>query len=544
MAFRNLIFVFTWFLLSVPGGWVYAATFTSTDGAFTIDMPAGWSEISPLPAKSVLALQKGSSKIDIKSVSCTTETCIEQKINNDLVEVKRKNMQVVGNSYTGEEIKRIEFSTGEPFFYISFFSPKNDFGAGYFLINSHAYSILARDLTYTETDLIFSFISPVSQTPAAQEPTFAPKETLPLEMDLQDPRAYDIASAPSIEEEVIQAPDAVSPQSTPAAAVEKSSRLKTKLRLLKKQLLRLKPQLLTANMPPYIRQLGHGFNVFILLALVFGALQLVTCCLQLFKSRRPVFDHANPNSLYPIQFVRLYGTPSLIFRAKDNQGNILISLSSRWDSLFLLLGILIVTATLLLLAVMGFSQNNHLLPLSAFTYNTLYTACSLLIPLGLVFFACGIIWSQLVLREIAIFNHKGKKVAMVLQKGFGLTQEKYEIYFSRSKELVRVSRKHFSWLRTWQMYTRDGQLLAQLQESSRIKALLRKLCGHLWGLLRADYRITGQMDSSGLLQNWHTPLDRFSCQIDKPQALNARDLLVVSLLVNIRDRDKWYPWFN
>ena len=65
----------------------------------------------------------------------------ENKINNDLAEIKRKKMQVVGNSYTGEDIKRIEFSTGEPFFYISFFSAKNDFGAGYFLINGQSYSI-------------------------------------------------------------------------------------------------------------------------------------------------------------------------------------------------------------------------------------------------------------------------------------------------------------------------------------------------------------------------------------------------------------------
>ena len=75
-------------------------------------------------------------------------------------------MKVVENSYTGEEIKRIEFSTGDPFFYISFFTPKNDFSAGYFLIDSKAYSILAKELTYAETDLVFSFISPVEKSVA------------------------------------------------------------------------------------------------------------------------------------------------------------------------------------------------------------------------------------------------------------------------------------------------------------------------------------------------------------------------------------------
>lgn len=74
--------------------------------------------------------------------------------------------------------------------------------------------------------------------------------------------------------------------------------------------------------------------------------------------------------------------------------------------------------------------------------------------------------------------------------------------------------------------------------------MARKACGHLWGLLRADYDIDGQMDSKGVIDNAHTAFDRFVCNIDKPQALNARDLLAAALLINIRDKDKWYPWFN
>lgn len=544
MVLRKWFYVVCSFLLTAGAGALRAASFTSADDAFTLDMPSGWSAVSPLPAKSVLTLQKGSSRIDIKSITCTTETCIEEKINNDLVDVKRKNMQVVGNSYTGEEIKRIEFSTGEPFFYISFYSSSNDFGAGYFLINSKGYSILARNLTYAETDLIFSFISPKVSQEAAQ-----PAEPITMEMDLQDPRAYDIAATPVVEEETLQAPQASdSASAQPKAAVKptpaKSKAWKEKLSFLKKRLRHVKIQLLAPHMPPYIRQLGHGFDVLLMLFALFGLLEIAALLVQLIKPARLVLPDANPNSLYPIQFVRLYGTPSLIFRAKDNQGNILISLSSRWDSLFLLFGMSTIIFTLIALAVTGFCQNNHLLPLSSFTYNTIYAACSLLIPLGLVIWGCGLIWSQLVLREITLFNHKGQKAAIVLQKGFGFLQERYEIYFARSKEVVVATRKRFSLKRIWHMYTRDGQLLAQIQETSVGKAILRKLCGHLWGLLRADYTIRGQMDCSGTLQNAHTAFDRFVCQIDKPQALSARDLLAVSLLINIRDRDKWYPWFN
>ena len=509
-----------------------ASVFTSQDGAFTLDMPAGWVQLKNPPQDSVLSIQKGSSRIDIKTVDCSTETCIEQKVTNDLADVKSKKMQVIGNSYTGEEIKRIEFSTGDPFFYISFFTPKNDFGAGYFLIDKKGYSILAKDLTYAETDLVFSFISPVK------------KETpQPLEMDLDSPRAYDIAALPAVQEEALSMPLAApaEAQSAPAAAPQAQPTAGTLKKIISKLRVRT---LLSKNMPPYIRNMGRWFDGLIGLLVLFILLLAGAGCLRLLIRRPHTLPPANPNSLYPIKFKRLYGTPSLIFRAKDNQGNVLTSLSARWDSLFLFCGLALIVLTLLVLAGAGLGENSGLLPLSSFAYSTIYSACSLLIPLGAVIFFCGVVWSQLVLREITLFDRKGKKAAIVLQKGFGLSHERYEIYFARSKDVLVVTRKRFALRRTWRMFTREGNALATLTETSAWKAVLRKICGHLWGFLRADYTIEGQMDSKGVIQNAHAPFDRFICNIDKPQALNARDLLVISLLINIRDKDKWYPWFN
>lgn len=514
-----------------------AEVFTSKDGAFTLDMPAGWKQVQNTPAPTVLSLQKGASRLDIKSVSCTTETCIEKKINADLADVKSKKMQVVGNSYTGEEIKRIEFSTGDPFFYISFFTPKNDFSAGYFLIDSKAYSILAKELTYAETDLVFSFISPVEKP-----------EVKPLELDLKDPRAYDIAALPAVHEEALEetvvapAAETAPPQAEPAKPKKPSVSFSAKV---KKALGALKGKtLLSKNMPPYVRRLGRGFDVLTGLGLLFILLLTGAGCVRPFLRKGVNLPPANPNSLYPIWFKRLYGTPSLIFRAKDNQGNTLISLSSRWDSLFLFSGLLLIVLSFAVLAVAGLCEQTDLLPVSNFVYNTVYSACSLVIPLGGIVFFCGLVWSQLVLREITLFDRKGQKAAIILQKGFGLKNERYEIYFARSKDVLVVTRHRFACRRNWRLFTREGAALAHLTEPSLGKALLRKVCGHLWGLLRADYTISGAMDAQGALQNTHAPFDSFVCNIDKPQAINARDLLAVSLLINIRDRDKWYPWFN
>ena len=531
------LFLLVWAGLGVFFSSGRAATFTAKDGAFTLDMPAGWKSAAKAASNSVLTLEKGTSRIEIKTIDCPNETCLETKINDDLAEIKRKKMTVVGNSYTGEDVKRIEFSTGEPFFYVNFYTPKNDFAAGYFLIGPQSYSILAKDLTYAQTDLIFSFISP------RREEKVSSDATQTLEMDVQDPRAYDIAAIPTVVEETVSAPaeDAKKTTATPS----QRTLLTDYARAAKKKLAKAHLNtLISKRMPPYIRQWGRGFDVLILLGLAYLGLLALGCVVRFCIRPKQTILAANPNSLYPIRFTRLYGTPSLIFRAKDNQGNILISLSSRWDSLFLFAGVSLVAFTFMLLAVTSVCEHGQLLPLSVFAYDTIYSLCSLLVPLGLVIFFCGVVWSQLVLREISLFDRRGKKAAIVLQKGFGLTTEKYEIYFARSKEVLVAVRKRFTLRRHWNLFSPEGNLLAQITESCWWRALLRKICGHLWGFLRADYTIAGQMESTGKISNEHRAFNRFTCELDKPQAINARDLLVLSLLINIRDKDKWYPWFN
>lgn len=505
----------------------YAGVFTSQDGQFTIDLPGGWTNASTPAAGSVLSVVKGAARIDIRPLdACSTETCIEKKVADDLLNVKRKKMQIIGNSYTGEEIKRIDFSTGEPFFYISFFTPKNDFSSGYFLINSKAYSMLSKDLSYAEADLIFSFISPVVNEDNPQRPQV-------LKMDLKDPRAYDIVALDEVKEVALPLPGAPAP-----VALAQTPGAKT---TAKTSLSRL--TLITKNMPPYLRHAGRWFDAFIALALLFLLAQSAGLLVRLFVRVKKDAQKVNPNSLYPIKFRRLYGTPSLIFRARDNQGNTLLSLSGRWDSLLLFGGLALIALALLLTAATGVAENAKLLPLSAFAYNSLYSACSLAIPLGMIIFFCGVIWSQLVLREFSLYDCKGKKAAFVLQKGFGFKKERYLVYFAKSKDVLILERKRFSFLRKWQIASKDQTILAHVEETQPLKALARKILGHCWGMLRASYTVKGQMDSAGEIKNACAAFNRFSANIDKPQALEARDLLVAAMIINIRDKDKWYPWW-
>ena len=516
-------------LLLGCAGALNAAVFTSQDGRFTIDLPSGWTAAQKTAAGAVLSVLKGSSRIDIKSVpECKNEACIEQKTQDDLVEVKNKKMQVVGNTYTGEEIKRIDFSTGEPFFYISFFTSKNDFSSGYFLIGGQAYSVLAKDLSYAQTDLIFSLISPVQPSANGYTPA--------LEMDLTDARAYDIEALPDVSQEVLQTERPL--QAVNTAAVEQTHASATKSTHPK----RLRT-LVTANMPPYIKRLGHGFDIWVLLLFLYVLVQAGALALRPFIKPRKLTDQVNPHSPYPIKFRRLYGTPSLIYRARDNQGNVLLSLTTRWESLFFFGGLMLIVGATLVMAVTGVLEHTRLMPLSAFTYNTIYSAVSLIIPLGFVIFICGLLWSQLVLRQFTLYDAKGNKAVYVIQRGFGLKKECYVAYFAKSKATLLLERKRFSWLRQWQILDRNRQVLARITENSLTRAVVRKFTGHLWGFLRACYRIEGPMDSNGRIENARGAFNHFICQMDKPQALPARNLLVTSLIINIRDRDKWYPWF-
>lgn len=516
-------FLFFLFLLLHTAG--NAAVFTSKDGVFTMDLPAGWSAPRTEVKGAVLSIVKGGARIDIKAVpGCQDEVCIEKKTQADLADVKKKKMQVVKNSYTEEEIKRIDFSTGDPFFYINFFTANNDFSSGYFLIGQKAYSVLAKDLTYAQTDLIFSFISPAQEAPPA------------LEMDLADTRAYDIEAVPNVTEENLINPQelqavSVATAETPAVSKQKAASFK-------------RPKtLVTRNMPPYIKQLGRGFDGVVLLLFLYVFLQAAALLAKVFLRSKQPETPVNPNSPFPIHFSRLYGTPSLIFRAKDNQGNILVSLSGRWDSLFLFGGIVLVVGAVLIMAVTGLMESTQIVALSAFAYNTVYSAVSLIIPLGFVIFICGILWSLLVFRQFALYNAKGHKAVYIMQRGFGFKKECYLAYFVKSKEVLLLERKRFSLLRKWQILDKNRRVLAHITEDSLLYALIRKCTGHLWGFLRAGYKIEGPMQSTGSIINHRSIFNAFTCNIDKPQALSARDLLVAALLINIRDRDKWYPWF-
>ncbi len=526
-----------------------ADLFTASDGRFAMDMPAGWTRANKQDAPTVLTLQKADAQIDIKQVDCAHEDCLDQLINRDLAEVKAKQMTVLKNTYTDEEIKRTEFATGEPFYYIHFYTPKNDFSAGYFLIDEQGYSILSKNVTYAEADLLFAQINPTN--PRKQQATQLESDEVG-EIDLL--HTYNTQATPDVqiadlpEIAIEELPNDSEAVRLPVASTKTINTSPSAKRLLHKLYIRWKQlplhTLVSAQMPPYIRELGHGFDGLVLLLGLFLLVWCTAGIVRLFIRPRSLNWQINPNSLYPIKLERLYGTPAVFFRAKDNQGNILTALSSRWDALVMFFGIILMLAAMIVMAQTSLCEQLHVIHATAFTYNTIYSSASLVLPLGFLIFFCAIVWGQVTMTEVTLFDRKGQKAAIVLQKGYNLTKERYQLFFVNSKELLLAERKRFCLRRTWKLMSKDQIEFATIRERSAWKALLRMCCGHLWGLLRTDYDITGVMESQGALENTHALFNKSMCYMDKPEAVNARDLLALALLISIRDRDKWYPWFN
>ena len=559
----------------------YGETFVAHDDSFRIDDTAGWQEAAPLTIDGVLALEKGKSRIDIRRTECTADACLEDLLKQDIAEIKSKNMQITPNAVTAEEINRLEFPSGDPFSYVHFSKGSNHFTAGYFLINARVYSVLAKNAAPEEVDALLVLVSPLAQNPL----------NAPASEELQEQRSYDIEMLPEVTadgtEEIVSvteeqpspvsgegetAPQAVFPLAEePVLPVEEEQALVTEEIIpdatpetapqtaAKSPLARVKcfarrtaqkladayrqgtlNTLVTPAMPPYLKALGRVLDAAGLFLIVFLTLFCLSGFLRIFIPARKIKQEVNPNSRYPVNLCRLYGTPSVICRASDNQGNTLVALGSRKEDILLFTGLLLGALAVAGITAVSITEQLHLLALKPCFYTAFYYWAALALLAGFLVFCAGCVEVLFARREITLFDRKGKRAVLILQQG--ILREKYQIFFTQSKETLTAHRVGSFWRRRYCLFNAQDDLLADVKETNLLRALLRKFTGHLWGFLRADYTIAGAMDSRGSLQSTRSTFCRYVCNMDKPEAVDARDLFTLALLISIRDREKWYPW--
>ena len=485
-------------LLSLP---CFAASFNSKDGNFSISLPPKWQKADTTDTD-VLNLKKGVSKINITALTnCNNLKCLENTANKRIKQLKTKKIKLIKNTYSGEEIKKSEFSTLDPYLYFNYTASNINYTEGYFLANSNGYKIELSNLPHTDADLYLSFIAP------------KPKEIKDIPLITEE--------KPLIEEN-ITAPEAQKPdwkplsQTLPAKAEEKEE-----------------------HIPTFI--VSHKFTIIILLIFVYITVAMGFFAYNFVFSPIIYSTPTNPKSIYPIMGTRLYGSPDLFFKLYDSQGNNFIITSQRWSSFLKEYGLYgAIGFTVLHFIIASLNQQCFS---SSIWFNTALSLCYLFVAFGLVFMLAGYILDMIFPAPIFVYTDKGKILFKIVRRNNGFFKYNYLVLTNAYTVLFRLETKKIFLIRKWTLFDQENQI-ALIREESILKALARKLFGHLGGSLRTRYLIEGRNESSGRIVSLRKVTTNFQIDIDKPQALPSTAMVALSAVIFTKNRDKLYPWFD
>ena len=498
---REITFTFLLCLLNLS---CFAASFSPKDGSFSISLPPKWQSVK-ITNDEVLNLKKGTSKIIIsKLANCNNLACLENAANSEVKQIKSKKFKLVKNTYSGEEIKKSEFSTLDPYLYFNYSAGNVNYTEGYFLADSKGYKIEISNLSHTDADLYISFIAP------------KPKEIKDIPL---------ITDEEPIIEENIAAPEVQKEEEQPITQT-----LPTQENLTKTTLQQRVPRFIVS----------HKFTIIILIVFVYLAVVMGCFVYNFIFSSMPYKEPTNPKSFYPIMGTRLYGSPDLFFKLYDSQGHNFIVTSQRWSSFLKEYGFYGCIGFTLLHFIIS-SLNRQGFP--SIWFNTALSVCYLFAAFGLIFMIAGYILDIVFPAPIFIYTDKGKILFKIIRRSKGLFGYSYLVMANAYTVVFRLETKKIFFLRKWTLFYNDNKI-AFIRETSFIKALARKLFGHLGGSLRANYLVEGKNESKGKILSLRKVTTNFQIDIDKPQAFPPAAMLAAAAVIFTKNRDKFYPWFD
>ena len=481
----------------------FAASFNSQDGGFAISLPTKWQSAETIDGE-VLRLQNGENRITVTPLTkCKELSCLEKITNGRVKQVKNKKFKLVKNTYSGEEIKRTEFSTLDPLLHFSYTANGQNYTEGYFLADSKGYKIEIVGLPYLEAETYLPFISPkpreVEDLPVLTEEEQVLEENIDLP-EIQEIQRQTLSQTLASKEEI-------------------KTEKKTQKIQLSKELSIL------------------GIIVFLYVFMLTGFFSY-----NIFFSQKYDKTPTNPKSFYPIRGARLYGSPDLFFRFYDSQGQNFIVTSQRWAS-FLIVGgfygaLFFFVLHFVLASVL--KQGAQLHPMLA---NTALSLCYLFVAFGIIFMIGGKVLEIMFPPSIFIYSEKGTVIFKIIRKGSGLFNYAYLIMTGNGETVFRIETPKLFLRRKWMLFDKTGEI-ALIKEKSLLKALARKIFGHLGGSLRADYVIKGKNESRGEIISLRRAGTNYQIDIDKPQAFSPLAMLTGVAVISVVDRDKYYPWFN
>ena len=509
-------FALFFFLISLLPFKAEAALFTAPDKSFTIDLLAGW-KVYPKKG-AVLFAQHGKSTFTITPIiKCNELNCIKDALKKDQANVKAKKYKIIVNTYTGETVKQTEFSTSDPLLSFNYTGGGTDYTLGYFLANLKAYKVEIKGVTDKEAEFMLSFISPAPHSVGFSGAGGA--------AEMNDLQMGDISidEQPIVEEDIFDRVEE-DDSSVSSVIIEDSK---------PKQENKVKVNLKSPGKAGWL----------IIIALVYFLVILCLFAVKTFFPAVQVRSQANPRSAYPIRGTRFYGSPDLFFRFYDNQGANYIATAPRWGSIFTGIGFLAALVFFMLKMLVIFVITSGYVKLHPVVINTLLSLCSLFSVFGLLLFAAGLLTSFIFVSKFYFYSDKGSMAFRCVQQGFSFVKEEYAVADNENAILFRIGRERFHLTRHWTVY-KGEEIIAVIKEQSLSKALLRKCFGHLCGFLRTDYLISGRMDSKGSIKYDKNIFVSICCDMDKPEAVDSKIMMIACAVISMRDRDKWYPWVN
>ena len=479
----------------------FAASFNSKDGSFSISLPPKWQSIK-LSNNEVLNLKKGESKINISKIAnCSNLDCIKKAANASIKQIKNKKIKLIKNTYSGEEIRKGEFTTLDPYIYFSYNIAGKNYTEGYFLADSKGYRVLFSGVSYADADLFLSFIAPKPRD----------IQDLPLITDEE----------PVIEENII-APEVQKPAWQPLSRALPSKE-------------EAKPK---EEGPKLI--ISKEFSTTVLIIFIYLSVAMFFFVYHFIFSSLVYKMPANPKSFYPIMGTRLYGSPDMFFKLYDSQGHNFIVTSQRWSSFLKQFGfygaVLFALLHFLMASVKGPGLNS-------LWFNTVLSLCYLFVVFGLIFMCTGYILDMLFPANVYVYNDKGKILFKIVRRSSSFFKYSYLMMTSSSNIEYRMETNKLFFLRKWTMFDKDGQI-AVIKENSFLRAFARKFFGHLGGTLRANYSVEGKNESKGQIVSFRKASTNFRIDIDKPQAFPHIAMLAAASVIFTKNRDKFYPWFD
>lgn len=510
---------------------LFAVLYTADGGSFTIDLPAAWKQNSPAQEGSIMDLKRDKASLLITRVPvCKDSSCLESEVNKEVASVVSKKYKLLENSYTGQVVRKTEFSTSDPLMSFNYSGRGADFTTGFFLANGRAYKVQFSNLPYVEADLILSFIAP------APKPTNPDEGANPI-FDKGDPAVEDISAQAAVQSgEQMQSAPLVVETSEQGESAKEQSKVKKGPSLGKgiKKVFASSP---LGNKNLRIPAVLSAFLFFYFMLLI--TTLAIAIVRQIPRKEMP----ANPLSYYPLKGWRLYGSPDLFFSLRDNQGNHYIATSSRWNDILMGFGISMTILFAFVHLLVNAASVEGTIKMHHVIVNTLMSVSYLFAVLGIILFITGAILKVLLASKFRFFDKTGKTVFKCLQKGNGFFKEEYFVVDSQHSIVFGLTRKRFTLRRQWTIFNKQ-QTIAVITEKSAKRAAARMLLGHLFGFLRASYDIKGQRDSTGEIFFTKAATTHFAVPMDKPEAVDFRIMLIAASVILMRDRDKWHPWIN